>query len=85
MEASPSSCVTVESEDSSSSCVTDEGKSRKRVMSNSRARDASMSIWYPMFEGNNYGVWVTKMKNFMHSHGVREIVEGDNDDDPRLL
>jgi hypothetical protein len=77
-EASPSSCVTVEEEDisSSSSCVTDEGKSKKRIMSTSKARSGGVTIQYPMLEGDNYGMWAAKMKVFMRAQGVWTAIEG---------
>ena len=78
MKASPSSCVTAELKDSSSSssCVTDDGKS-KRIMSTSKASGGGVTIQYPMLEGDNYGVWAAKMKIFMRARGVWAAVEGD--------
>ena len=77
----------MEYEDSSSpsSCVTDDGKSKKRIMATPRARDASVTIRYPMLEGENCSVRAAKMKIFMRSHGVRATVEEDDDEDPRLF
>jgi hypothetical protein len=68
----------VEEEDSSSpsSCVTDEGKSKKRIMSTSRARSGGVTIQYPMLEGDNYGMWAAKMKVFMRAQGVWTAIEG---------
>jgi hypothetical protein len=68
----------VEKEDSSSpsSCVTDEGKSKKRIMSTSRARSGGVTIQYPMLEGDNYGMWAAKMKVFMRAQGVWTAIEG---------
>ena len=45
-------------------------------MSNSSARDASVSIRYPMLEGDNYGVWAAKMKVFMRAQRVWTAIEG---------
>ena len=71
-------CVTVEFEDSSSpsSSVTDDGKSKKKIMATPRTRDASVTIRYPMLEGDNYGVWAAKMKVFMRAQGVWTAIEG---------
>ena len=78
VKASLSSCVTAELKDSSSSssCVTDDGKS-KRIMSTSKASGGGVTIQYPMLEGDNYGVWAAKMKVFMRARGVWAAVEGD--------
>ena len=70
----------MDSEDSSSpsSCVTDDGKSTKMIMSTSKTRSGGVTVQYPMLESGNYGVWAAKMKIFMRAHGVWAAVEGDD-------
>ncbi|KAE8797350.1 hypothetical protein D1007_27457 [Hordeum vulgare] len=62
---------------SPSCCVTDDGKSKKRIMSTSKANGDGVTIQYPMLDGDNYGVWTVKMKIFMRARGVWAAVEGE--------